>query len=261
MDTGQLTRLFEQVPLFALILARIGALVLAAPIIGGGLVPTHVKALLSIAVSLILAPVLAAKHPTPIPLDLTYFVLITQEVMVGLAIGFVLTLFIEGIRMGGDLMNRYAGFSAAENFDPATDLGNGPMGDLLYFAAVLMFLLTNCHHHLIAMMVRSYDQVPIGTWTITAGYLSQLSAGMNQLNIIAMALSAPVLSIVLAITIVEGLMTRAVPQMNIMHVSFAVKIVLSLLVLWACLPMAVAFIGVVLASMNQAGLAVLHTLH
>jgi flagellar biosynthetic protein FliR len=87
-----------------------------------------------------------------------------------------------------------------------------------------------------------------------------LAQGLNEMSVIAVAMSFPVLAAIMAITAAEGVITRAVPQINVMHISFAVKIVVSLMVLYAGLPSAVAFLGTVLGTMQAAGYAMIGTL-
>jgi flagellar biosynthetic protein FliR len=60
-------------------------------------------------------------------------------------------------------------------------------------------------------------------------------------------ISFPVLAVILLITVAEGVLSKAVPQINIMFMSFAVKILVSMLVLYAGMPAMVAFMG---ASIN-----------
>lgn len=245
MDPAALTTFYAQVPVFLLVLVRMGALFVTAPVLGGPYAPTTAKALLTVAVTLVVMPSVA-HHAAPPPLDLSYLVLIARELMVGLTFGFVVNLAFHGVRAGGELINRHAGFSAAENFDPETDFGAGPMGDLMHMLVVLLFLATDLHLHLIASMARSFELIPLGGWTLTPGFARILDQGVLQMWTIAIALSFPVLTAVMLITVAEGVITRAVPQINVLHISFAIKILVSVLVLWATMPAAVAFLGTVL---------------
>jgi flagellar biosynthetic protein FliR len=64
---------------------------------------------------------------------------------------------------------------------------------------------------------------------------------------IACMISFPVLAVTLLVIVAEAVITKAVPQISIMFMSFAVKILVSMLVLYAGMPATVAFMG---ASIN-----------
>jgi flagellar biosynthesis protein FliR len=259
MDLSPLIGWYEYLPLAILVFARVAALFAVGPIIGDSYIPTPVKGLLALAVSGILFPIAAKTQPVPV-VDLWFVVLLAKETLVGLSMGFFVSLFFNAVRFGGELINRYSGFAAAENFDPDTNASVTPVGDVYHMLIVLLFLAVNGHHYFFAALARSYDLVPIGGYQITGRFQAALAQGLDEMSIIAVAMSFPVLAAVMAITAAEGVITRAVPQINIMHVSFAVKIVVSLMVMYAGLPSAVVFLGTVLGTMQTAGYAMISTL-
>ena len=127
MDLSPLVDWYAHLPLALLVFARVAALFAVGPIIGDTYIPTPVKALLALAVTAILFPVAMAKQPVP-AVDLWFIVLLAKETLVGLSMGFFVSLFFNGVRFGGELINRYAGFAAAENFDPDTNASVTPVG-------------------------------------------------------------------------------------------------------------------------------------
>ncbi|MBA3846547.1 MAG: flagellar biosynthetic protein FliR [Planctomycetes bacterium] len=239
-----------------LVFTRIVALFAVSPLIGGMYVPFQAKALLAAAVTAVLLPAQIAAMPVS-ALDGWFALLVVKEAMVGLTIGWFIDLFFQGVRFGGDLANRHAGYSAAEYFDPETDAAASPIGDLFHIGAVMLFLLTDGHHLFFAALSRSYAVIPAGAWTLGPDLVPTLVAGVDELTRIALAISFPVLSTIMAITIAEGVIVRAVPQINMLHFSFAMKIMVSLLVLYAGMPAAVAFMAAALAGMQQATFALM----
>jgi len=259
MDTTLLEGWYAGIPLGLLVFARILGLFVVGPIIGGPYTPMRVKALIALAVTLMLTPLRLAAESVP-PVDGMYIVLMAKEFMVGASIGFFLLLFVEAIRFGGDLANRHAGFSAAESFDPETEAATSPIGDLYFIMAVMMFLIMDGHHVFIAAIVKSYAFIPTGGFAPGPAFMTALIDASNQMFLIALALSAPVLSTILAITIAEAVIARAVPQINFLQFGFALKIMVSLLVLWAGVPAAVGFLGLVLAGAQTSGYAMMRLL-
>lgn len=249
--TAQLTALWQQTPALLLVACRVGGLFFTAPLIGGPFVPVRVKSMLTLAISALILPLAQPHLPAQMPLDLRFILLIAQELATGLTIGFALTLLFEGVRAGGELINRYAGFNAAENFDPDAGIGEGPIGDMLMVGMVLMFLAADMHHQAIAAVARSYQAIPVGAWSMDPRLLDLAAKGTGACMAAACAVSFPVLAVVMLTTVAEGIISKAVPQINILFISFAVKILASLLVLWAGMPMIVAFIGACLAGSRQ----------
>jgi flagellar biosynthesis protein FliR len=259
MDLMPLIGWCESLPLAILIFVRVSALFIAGPIIGDAYTPMRIKIFLALAVTAILWPVASAKTAVPL-FDGWFVVLMMKEAMVGISMGYFVSLFTQGIRFGGELMNRYSGFAAAENFDPDTNASVTPIGDVIHIITILLFFAFDGHHFFFAALMRSYEMIPPGGWVLTSGFHLALAKGLEDMSDIAVILSFPILAAIMAITAAEGVITRAVPQINLLHISFAVKIVVSLLVLYAGLPSAVAFIGTVLATMQASGLALLHVL-
>lgn len=251
-----LTVFFASVPTGLLVFARIGGLFVAGPVVGGPYAPIQTKALLTLAVTLLLTPMRLAAEGIP-AVDGMFVVMLAKEFLVGISLGFFLNLFIQAIRMGGDLANRHAGFSAAESFDPETEAATSPIGDLYHVIAVVGFLLLDGHQACIAALARSYDFLPSGAFAPGPRFLTAVVEASQQLFLIALALSFPVLSAVLALTVAEAVIVRAVPQINFLHFGFAVKILVSIIVLWAGIPAAVAAVGVILAGAQQGGFALL----
>ncbi len=259
MDLAPLTGLFESFPLAILIFVRVSALFVSGPIIGDGYIPTPIKAILAVAVTTVLWPLASSTSPIP-ALDGWFIVLMLKEALVGVSMGFFVGLFMQGIRFGGELINRFSGFSAAENFDPDTNASVTPIGDVMHMLAVLLFFVWDGHHYFFAALARSYEVIPIGAVQITQSFQLALAQGLDDMSKVAVAMSFPVLATIMAITAAEGVVTRAVPQINLLSISFALKIVVSLMVLYAGLPSAVAFIGTVFATMQAAGMAIIGTL-
>lgn len=251
MEIAPLSALWAQAPAMVLVLARIGALLVSAPVLGGPYAPGSVKALLTVAIGMAVMPGLPAM---PVPgLDLGFLLQLAREVLVGLSLGFVVNLIFHGVRAGGELINRHAGFSAAENFDPDADIGAGPMGDLFHMLLVLLFFAADLHLQLIATLVRSFAIIPLGTGGVGPAFGEVLAHGLGEMWMIAIALSFPVLTAVMLLTVAEGVITRAVPQINVLHISFAVKILVSVMVVYAALPAAVAFLGTILGLAQSIG--------
>jgi flagellar biosynthesis protein FliR len=244
MELGALAGFWNDLPVGILVFVRIASFFAAAPLLGGSWMPFTARALLCFSLTLLATPV-AADVAGPLVPDLRFLALAALEAMAGLCFGWLLGLAVQGVRMGGDLINRYAGFQAAENFDPGADIGEGPFGDLMHIALVFVILATGTHLAMLAGLVDSFRILPVGAWAMPAAGADLIVHQVDHMNRIALALSMPVLAAVMAITVAEGVLVRSVPQINVLHISFAIKIGVSVIVMSAVMPAVVAFLGVV----------------
>jgi flagellar biosynthetic protein FliR len=249
--SGQLAAAWGMAPALLLVSCRVGALFFTAPLIGGPFVPARIKVMLSMVIAVMLLPIVAPHLPKPLDLGLGFFLLIMLELATGATIGFACTCIYEGVRAGGELINRYAGFTAAENFDPESGMGEGPVGDLLLIGMVLVFLAADGHLHLLATAAASFGAVPIGAFEPGARTLHFAAEATGQCMAVAAMISFPVLAVIMLITVGEGVVAKAVPQINILFISFSVKILVSLLVLYAGMPATVAFMGACTAAIQR----------
>lgn len=230
----------------ALVFARISGIFLAGPVVGGRYAPVRVKALLTLAVTAVLVPVVLDETAYGQADGLGYAVALARELALGLAIGFFFDLFFHAVRFGGDLIGRTAGYAAAETFDPSSEVMSGPIGDLFHLAMVLLFFISNAHHVLFAALARSYDIVPMGAFTVGGELAEAAALASQQVFELGMALAFPILMALMAVTVAEGVIARAVPQINILHITFATKITTTMILLYIGIPAAVAFLGAVL---------------
>jgi flagellar biosynthesis protein FliR len=251
VDLSAITSMWQYTPPLVLVMARVGALFFTAPLLGGTLVPIRVKSLLSLAIAVLLLPVVRPLMPEQLPVDGRFILMLAQELAAGATIGFACTCIFEGIRAGGELINRYAGFTAAENFDPESGIGEGPIGDMLLIGIVMVFFATDAHHFLIATVASSFSAIPVGAWSMEPRLLQLAADGTGQCMAVACMISFPVLAVILLVTVAEGVLTKAVPQINILFMSFALKILVSLLVLYAGMPAIVAFMGACIGAMQR----------
>lgn len=223
------------VSLFLLILSRWAGMIMLAPVFGARGVPSMVKIGLAAGLSVIMYPLIQASSPQ-IPDNLwMYAALVIKEVLVGLVIGFV-TYCVSAIVQGaGQLIDLQMGFTMGGAIDPVYGVQSAMMGNFQIVLATMLLLATNSHHYLIAAMVKSYAYIPVNPEGLPIGidFAVNLITSVFSLSI---QLALPVLGALLIADIGVGLLSRAVPQLNIFTVVFPVKIILGFVILIFALP-------------------------
>lgn len=227
----------------ALVFARVVGIFLSSPMVGGPAVPAPIRALLALALTVLLEPILHDRLPQGVANGWLYALALGRELAVGLTLGWLLSLFFDAARFAGDLIGRNAGYAASEYFDPASETTTGPLGDLYYYSIALLFLAADGHHVLLASLARSWDVVDIGAFQVGPALLQATLNSVELCMRMALALAFPVFATLMAVIAAEGVITRAVPQINILHITFATKISVTTVVLFLGMPAAVGFMG------------------
>jgi flagellar biosynthetic protein FliR len=248
---SSLTELFDLVVPASLVFTRIVGFILTVPVLSVGMNPTVLKASLAILLTVLVLPVIGWEIGTPAPTITTggYVMGLIGEFALGLMLGWFVDLYFQAVRFGGDLIGRTAGYAAAEIFNPDAGGTEGPVGAMFATAIALLFLLGDGHLHVLTALTRSFELAPPGDWRPHPGLAEAARHATNDVFEIGLVLAMPVISAVLAVTVAEGVISRAVPQINILHLTFATKIVVFLIVTYTGLPAAVAFLAVVLETM------------
>ncbi len=86
------------------------------------------------------------------------------------------------------------------------------------------------HHWVLVGFERTYMVLPIGGAHLNAELFSILLAQISHIFVVALEIAAPVLAVSFIVTVVFGVLSRAVPQMNVFVLSFSFRIVGGLIV-------------------------------
>lgn len=228
--------ILPHVPVFAMVLARLGGLFIFAPALGSPAIPAKVKALLVVAMALAVYPTLDLHHEVPLKLDMMSLApAMAVEALIGLSIGMIASLPLVSVQMGGLLMGQQMGLGLGSIYNPAMDSEADVAGQVLFYLALGIFLLAGGLEAMHRAMVASFAAVPIGGFgpddvplDLIAG---MLAAGFE----LAVRIAAPVLAIIFVETVATGLIMKTAPQINILSFGFPIRILLGITALYASL--------------------------
>lgn len=199
------------------------------PFFSARIVPILVKAGFSLIITIILFPVIN-KHIPALPGSLWGMVqLVGGEFIVGMILGLTIQLFFEGVRMMGEFVGFQTGFAIANILDPQSGTQVSLLGNMAYLSALTLFLLLNGHHVLLKGLRESFEIVNLGSLSINRQILQQIMHASGDMFLIALKIGAPAIAVLLLTNVAFGLITKLIPQMNIMIVAFPVQIVIGLL--------------------------------
>ncbi|MEW6646997.1 MAG: flagellar biosynthetic protein FliR [Pseudomonadota bacterium] len=219
-------------------LFRIAAMIVAMPIFGSILIPVRVRLMLALAVTSIVAPVLPP-GPAVDPISLASVLIILQQILIGVAMGFAMQLVFNAVTTGGQIIAMQMGLGFASMVDPQNGMQVPVLSQLYLLLVTLLFLGFNGHLVMIEMVAESFTALPVAAdgltrnsfWTL-AGWGTQMFAG-------ALWLALPAVASLLVVNIAFGVMARAAPQLNIFAIGFPVALMMGFVVILFTLPVVV----------------------
>lgn len=228
---------------FFLVLVRISVLLVLLPIFGDKMVPTPVKILLSLALSIILFPILKDSGVVRVETVSAHtnstgalLMLVGLEVLVGLIVGFVSQLVFQAIHIAGDFISQMMGLSMASMFDPHMEQQTMVLSQMLSALAMLTFLAIDGHHIMLQALIESFRYIPQGGGQITEMVKNSLVQVTGNVMLFGIQLAAPIALCMLLVNMVYGVIGKALPQLNILTLSLAVGVLVGSIVLLLSYP-------------------------
>ncbi len=221
---------------FMLLLGRISAFIVVLPIFGWAAVPVRIRAGIAFIVTIFFAMFTRPELPPGAIHWVLAAVLLLKEILTGLAMGLAVAIVFAGAQQAGRIIARQMGFAIAQIVDPVSGEMAQPVAVLFEMTFTLFFLVAGGHHLLLSMIGRSYAAFPVAA-TPSAGVMAQavLSAG-SAMFLFALKLAAPLLAAFMVLSVVLGILARALPEMNILLASFPLRIALGLFMAAALAP-------------------------
>jgi flagellar biosynthesis protein FliR len=225
--------------IFTLVLTRISGLLIATPVMGAKEAPMVVRALLSLALAVLIMPSQwFATLPYPGGL-LVYVVIIAAELMIGLVLGLGITVLIGGMQMAGDMMSRVGGLTLSDVLDPMTQASVPLFSHFLGLLSAAIFVIIGGHRMLMGGLLDTFRAIPpggcvaalLGPDGSSPDLLKRLvdlfAVLVTESFHIGIRAGAPVVVAVLLATLVLGLISRTLPQLNVMVVGFGLNAMLT----------------------------------
>jgi flagellar biosynthesis protein FliR len=230
-----------------LVFARLGAALMVVPGFGEHYVLPRLRLLLALALSLLVAPVLASTLP-PLPEEpLALAALVAPEILLGLLLGFAARLALVAVHVGGSLIATQSGLSAAALFDPNEATPGTLPGTFLTVAALAILFAADLHHLLLRAAAASYAAFPVAA-PVDLAAASELLAELSSSAIATGAqIAAPLILAAVLVNLGLGALGRMVPSLPALFVALPLQLLLALVILELSLPASLRLVGEALA--------------
>ena len=210
--------------------ARIGACLMVAPIFGARFVQAKTRIVLAVALTALVVPLLPA--PAIAPFSGQGFVVVAQQLLIGVALGFALQIVFDALGLAGQLLANSMGLSFAFNVDPLRGSSTAALGQLYIILATLVFLALGGHLALIEVLIAGFKPMPIGA-TLPAEALWSIVLWGGTLFSGAISIALPGVTALLIVNLAFGVVSRAAPSLNLFAVGFPISLIVGLVVVLA----------------------------
>ncbi len=204
---------------------RIVAFLLVAPPFSHGAIPTRVRVMLALGLAIAVAPTLAQQRP----LDTGAFLeRLIMQVIVGLALGFVIQLAFAALQSAGGLIDLFGGFQLAQGYDPQSLVNGAQFTRLFQITAIALLFATNGYQMVVAGVTRSFTAIPVGgapDFSVMGGALAK---GFGQMFLASVQIAGPLILVLFLADAGLGLLTRVAPALNAFSLGYPLKILITI---------------------------------
>ena len=210
---------------FGLLLARITAFFATLPIFSHRTLPMRVRVATAIVLTVFFAKVVPIA-PTALRDAhwLAATVLMVREVLAGLALGLAVSLVFMAVSQGGIMLGRQMGMAMASVLDPSTGERSQPVSLLFQMTFMLLFLVSGGHHVLLRVIKESYEIFPIGTTPEIGSMVTGVVTAGSAMLSYGLRLVAPMIGAFMLLSVALGIAARAMPELNILMISFPMRV-------------------------------------
>ncbi len=210
---------------------RISAAVVVMPVLGGSFAPMRVKVLLAMSLTLVIAPILPASPPLDL-LSGASVLRLLQEVLIGLAIGFVVQLVFDAIALGGQVISMTMGLGFAVFIDRQNGVNIPVLGQFFMILGMLVFLSLDGHLAVIELLANSFLWLPLTESGLGRAALAGILEWSGQVFLIAARIAIPAVTALMIVNISFGVMSRAAPTLNLFAIGFPAAMLLGFTVVF-----------------------------
>ncbi len=211
-----------------LVMVRLSGLMVFAPLFSSAAVAPRIKAGLVIAITVLLAPAVAAVPGAHAVLEMKS---VLGELGVGLMFGMSLSFLNEALMFAGAVLGMQFSFSLVNLLDPNSKVETPVLGQMLNWLGLLVIIGSGLDRTLLAAVVRSFAVAPVGHGVMDVKSAAALVTMAGGIFLAGLQLSAPVLAAALTVEVTVAVVARLSPQLPAMIVGIPAKTMISYVVL------------------------------
>ncbi len=214
-----------------LLFARLGAVLMIAPVWGEQTTPPMMRLGLAVLVTAVLAPSLAVSAPRPPAEIIMAIPLILSEVLIGLIMGLGARLMMSALQVAGATVGIASGLGFAQQLDPIASQPAAIFSGFFSLMGVVLIMAAGLHRVMIEAAADSYVIFPPGAFPpIGDASVFVIDAVSNSFRL-GIQIAAPVLIFSLIFNIALGLISRLIPQVQVFMTAMPLSVMMGIAVI------------------------------
>ena len=222
---------------FILIFTRVVSMLFSIPILGARNVQKGFKIGLGFFISMILMHIIKVDTSVLSTNLLSLGIAISGEFLIGFIIGLMAKLIFTAVEMAGELIGFQMGFGIVNVIDPTTSSQVPIIGQFQTILCSLIFLSINAHHYFITALAESFLLVPPSHFGISGGLLNGIIKLAGDMFVLAVKIGSPVIVVLFLTNVAMGVISKAIPQINVFINGFPLTIAGGILFISLSLPL------------------------
>jgi flagellar biosynthetic protein FliR len=212
------------------------AMLSSLPVLGTRTVPMRVRVALAALVALAAQASLAPMPVVPLDSPLA-FALVTQQVVVGLTLGFAVRIVFAAIEFAGEFVGLQMGLNFAGFFDPVSASAGTATGRFYGTMVAWLFVVVNGHLLVLAALLQSFSAFPVGPEPFAFLRETLPQHWGAEIFRTGLWIALPMIAMLLFVNLVLGVISRVAAQINVFAVGFPVTLGVGLLGTLVSLPL------------------------
>jgi flagellar biosynthetic protein FliR len=217
---------------FLLVLARVGGVVALAPLPGVRLLPPAARVALAVLLAALLLPLAQIRAGGWTGLW-TVGIWMIGEAGFGLAVGVALQFLTEMLGLAAQMLGFQAGYSYVNTVDPTSQVDATILNVLLALLGGLLLFAFDVHLQLIRGLAASLERIPVGEFRPAPEAALGLARVGGAVFETAARLAFPVVALLLLLDLTLALLSYVNSRMQLLTLSFPVKMAVTMLMLIA----------------------------
>ncbi|MBR1944674.1 MAG: flagellar biosynthetic protein FliR [Alphaproteobacteria bacterium] len=220
---------------FLFVFARLGGAFLFMPFYASVYIPARVRLIFALTLAVMLTPVLSGQMPLPPENVPELFRMLLIEITVGVFLGLFPFFLMTAIDLVGVNASMATSFSNATLLDPQTNVQSTVLTGFLTLCALLLIVTTDLYQILLGAVLASYEIFPVGEALLSGDMMQVLAKALSAAFTYGFQIGSPFIIMIILIYSSMGVMSRLMPQLNIIFIVMPLQVYLGLALLMVSL--------------------------
>jgi flagellar biosynthetic protein FliR len=221
--------MLASLPVFAMVLARVGAATALLPVLGEAATPSLVRIGIAVGMTVLLVPGLAPPPSFDRTDGMAVIVMVVSEVVTGLWFGWLARIIVLALPVGAQYISYLVGMSSVLQPDPELGSQSTALGRLFEMAGPMLLLITGLYTLPLTALAGLFNLIPLGQVLPSADSTQvAVNAVVTAFNL-ALQLASPFVVVSVIWHVAMGQLARMASRMHIYFVSAPGQILAGLL--------------------------------